>query len=156
MNKLSLFILIGLAVVLFACSACAPYFLSDEGNSFLKNFVNQEMLSLIAVMATIVLASCGNLHLELNRLESELGCVIFKKSRKSIIISAYTMIVVFGLTFVLVIVKSSLRGLHESAFVNSVAITFIAVSISVLVDIGTSMFAIPSGPSLKNDGQDDS
>jgi hypothetical protein len=48
--------------ILGALSFCHSSWLSDD-NTFLKNFVNQELLAVLGVIVTITLASAASLHL---------------------------------------------------------------------------------------------
>ena len=58
--------LIGFAVVLASLVICKPEWLSD--NTFLKGFITFEILSLLAVILTVTLASVANIHLAINRI----------------------------------------------------------------------------------------
>ena len=60
---LTVFAAAGLVVV-----AARPEWASDQ-NSFLRNFVTHEFLSLLGVILAITLASVANIHLEFNKIE---------------------------------------------------------------------------------------
>jgi len=64
MNKITG--LIAFALFLAVCIVCKPEFLSD--NTFLRGFINHEILALMAVIMTITLASVANIHISLNSL----------------------------------------------------------------------------------------
>lgn len=134
--------------VLLAASACAPFLLSDEGNSFLRGFVNQELLALLGVVVTITLASAGNLHLELNKLEDRTGNH-FKRTREAVKLSAYSLILIFVAAGVLVVVKPMFGSdIRASAACNSVAITLVVFSVFVLADLTRTVLAIPAASTL--------
>ncbi len=63
MAKLFLIILAGL---LIATVVCRPYWLLD--NDFLKQFVNYEVLAIMAVILSITLASVASINLSLNQI----------------------------------------------------------------------------------------
>lgn len=58
--------LIGFAAVLASVVVCKPEWMSD--NTFLKGFISFEILSLLAVILTVTLASVANIHLAINRI----------------------------------------------------------------------------------------
>jgi hypothetical protein len=134
--------------VLLTASSCSPDFLSDDGNSFLKGFVNQELLSLLGVIVTITLASAGNLHLELNKLQDRAGRD-FPKTRKSVRMSAYSLIIIFAFGAALVIIKPLLGPTPRmTAMANSFAITIILFSLGVLFDLIRTTFSIPASTTI--------
>jgi len=135
-------------VVLLAVSACEPYSLSDNGNSFLRDFVNQNLLSLLGVIVTITLASAGNLHLELNKLQDR--CKLnFRRTRRSIKLSSYSLILIFAVSCALVIIKPMLgKDMRATAACNSIAIVLIMFSLFVLIDITRTIFSIPASSTV--------
>lgn len=144
----------GLLTVLLTVSACAPYPLSDQGNHFLAGFVNQELLSLLGVIVTITLASAGNLHLELNKLQDR-TTKSFLRTRQAVKMSAYSLILIFALAGALVVVKPLFTGdLHATAACNSIAIVLVVFSLFVLTDLTRTIFAIPASSTLPGTGDD--
>ena len=149
MSKLIAWVaLIGLTATLISASICAPYYLSDEGNSFFKGFVTWELLSFLGVVVTITLASAANLHLELNKLE-ECTDEGFSEARIAVKQSAYSLLILFVAAFVLVMVKPTLVGLHWNAAVNSVAILIVLFNLAILADLTMGVFRIPAGVGKK-------
>ncbi len=141
-------------MVLMSVSACAPYFLSDSGNPFLRGFVNQELLSLLGVIVTITLASAANLHLEINKLQDLTGSE-FPRTRKAIRYSAYSLIVIFGIAGLLVILKPILGPeVRITAACNSVAIVLVLFSLFVLADLTRTILSIPASCTLPKKGQE--
>ena len=61
-----IFGLIALAAVISAAVICRPNWLAE--NQFLLEFVNHEVLGLMAVILTVTLASVANLHMAFNRI----------------------------------------------------------------------------------------
>lgn len=133
---------VGLAAWLIV-SLAAPWALGDTKNSFLKNFVNHEMLSFLGVVVTITLASTASLHIELNKLEEAAGGRVFMKTRARIHMSAYALI--WALVFAVGLVTSKpLFGETETAtsLVNGAAILIILFNILVLADITKLTFSL--------------
>lgn len=147
--------LIAAIAILGAASFCAPYYLSDEGNSFFRNFVNHELLSVLGVVVTITLASAANLHLELNKLQ-DITNEPFREARKAVRLCSYALITAFFLAVVLVIVKPTIPTTNATgiALVNSGVILLLAASIAVLTDLTGAILDIPPATTLKA-GNDD-
>lgn len=143
-------ITLGALVILWSISACAPYLLSDDGNAFLKGFVNQELLSFIGVIVAITLASASNLHLELNKMQDLTGNS-FHRTRRGVKLSAYSLIFILGISAFLVIVKPILgNDMRASAACNSLAIVLILFSLFVLSDLTRTILSIPASSTLTN------
>lgn len=135
--------LIALIAVLATASICAPYYLSDDGNSFFKGFVTWELLSFLGVLVTITLASAANLHLELNKLEERSG-EAFTEARSAVRNCAYSLLVLFAAALVLVMVKPTVAGQHWNAGINSAVIVILIFNIAVLADLTMAVFRIPA------------
>lgn len=135
-------------VVLLTVSASVPYMLSDEGNAFLKEFVNQELLALLGVIVAITLASASNLHLELNKLQDRTGRD-FPRTRAAVRRSAYSLLFLFALAGVLVVVKPLLGAdQNATAAANAFAIGIVVFNLAVLVDLTITAFRIPAASTL--------
>lgn len=136
--------------ILIATSLNRPEWLSDDGNSFLKNFVTHELLSVLGVIVTITLASAANLHLEFNRMENDLG-ESFLDARNSIKAYAVMLILLFAVALMLTIAKPVLADTNVySAFFNSGAILIIVLNLMALADLTMAVFAIPPTARLTN------
>lgn len=147
---MSQLITLGALIILWSISACAPYLLSDEGNTFLKGFVNQELLSFLGVIVTITLASAANLHLELNKIQDLTG-IKFHRTREGVRLSAYSLIFILGIAGGLVIVKPILgHDMRASAACNSLAIVLVLFSLFVLSDLTRTILSIPASSTLKD------
>ena len=140
-------LILGLATV----SALWPCYLSDDGNSFLKGFVNQELLSFLGVIVTITLASAANLHLEFNRVQDRTREAL-PEARGAVKAYAILLMVLFAGAFALVILKPllAIKPIANAGF-NSVAIVIVALSILSLADLTLAIFRIPPLESLDND-----
>ncbi|WP_146190663.1 hypothetical protein [Marinicauda salina] len=143
-------ILLILAATLLAISFCDPYILSDE-NDFLHNFVGHQLLSTLGFILAITLASAANIHLELNRLESE-ATIKFERTRKSISYSAYSLIAIFLISFGLVIIKPVVADSHfDESIANLIAILLVYFNLSVLYDLTRTVHKIPPVSKLSAD-----
>lgn len=135
---LLLAVVAGLVFLVF----CHPHYVSDQGNVFLKNFVNHEFLSFLGVIVTITLASAANLHLEFNRIERDTG-ETFAEARGAIKSYAILLIVMFAGAFALVLLKPVFGGgPMESAAFNAASITVVLLNIMSLADLTLAVFKI--------------
>lgn len=143
-------ILLTLTAILVSASFCAPYYLSDSGNAFFKNFANHNLLSVLGVIVTITLASAANLHLEINKLEDATGDE-FLEARTAVRLCSYSLIVVFAVAAVLVIVKATIPEYDDTktALVNSAVVLILGFSIGVLTDLTAAVFDIPPMKKLR-------
>jgi uncharacterized membrane protein YidH (DUF202 family) len=106
------------------------------------------LLGLLGVIVTITLASAGNLHLELNKLQDRTK-LPFTRTRTAVRLSAYSLIVIFAVAGVLVVVKPMLgTDMRATAACNAVAVVLIVFSLFVLVDLTRTIFAIPASSTL--------
>lgn len=136
--------LIALTGVLLSVSICAPYYLSDAGNSFFRDFVNHEMLSVLGVIVTITLASAASLHLELNKLEERTG-EAFPEARAAVKLCAYSLVVMFGFGFATVVGKPWVGdNQHATAAINSLVVLIFVFSLAILADLTAAVFRIPA------------
>lgn len=140
--------LIILTIGIATLSACQPHWISDD-NSFLKEFIGQDLLSVLGIIVTITLASTANLHLQFNRLEDTFG-EAFKEARNATKAYAYLLIGLFFLSLVLVVLKPVLaQDKHWEAAFNGSGIIIVALNILSLMDIIGAVFAIPPDTELR-------
>lgn len=126
-----------------AIAASAPHWLSDK-NTFLKSFVNHELLALLGIILTITLASAANLHLAFNRIEeqfSQRGGLA--GTRRGVTRGAYWLIGLFVLSVATVVAKPGVLGndVAEAAF-NGAALVFLLWNVLILIEITQLAFAI--------------
>lgn len=147
MRALALVGILSLIVASLLISWLHPQWLSDN-NSFLKGFVNQELLAVLGVIVTITLASAASLHLELNRLEDAYG-EGFEEARSATKRYAYMLIWLFLGALVLVVAKPIVAiNDHIEAALNGTAIIIIVLNVLALVDLTGAVFAIPASKRL--------
>lgn len=119
-----------------------PDSLSDK-NSFLKDFLDNDILSVLGFITAVTIASAANIHLQLNSLE-ESGFASFGGTRSGLWLSAVTLIVMFGMSFVLVVVKPILsEECGAERVINSLALVVVYVCLEVMWDITKTAFGIP-------------
>lgn len=144
MKTIAWIILIGLASILIATSICHPYYLSDAGNSFFREFVTHEMLAVLGVIVTITLASSASIHLELNKLE-ERDAGSFPEARKAVKMSSLALVYAFAVAFVLVMAKPWVGdNQHATAVMNSLSILIFLFSLAIMTDLTMAIFRIPA------------
>ena len=123
-------------------SVCAPWVLSDQ-NSFLKDFVNHELLNLLGVIVAITLASAANLHLEFNKIEDLAQKEFLLRTRMSVRRSASWLIGLFALAFLIVLIKPMmLVGDISTSLINGLAVLIVIFNILVLIDLTQLVFKI--------------
>jgi hypothetical protein len=137
-------LLIAVTTILLAISICQPYYLSDTGNSFFREFVTHEMLAVLGVIVTITLASAASIHLELNKLEERTGAG-FPDARRAVKLSSYALVLTFGAAFFIVMAKPWVGdGLHATAAMNSLSILTFMFSLAIMADLTMAIFRIPA------------
>lgn len=152
MNKtISYCALIVCAGVVAVLAAAAPSVLSDDKNSFLKNFVNHELLGTLGVILAITLASIAQLHLAFNKIEEEFQRAGgLSRTRRSVHTAAYWLISLFVIAIALVVIKPIVA--HEAwsqTIVNGAAILVLVWNVLILIDIMRTAFAIK--PTIRKD-----
>lgn len=144
-------IIVSVALVIFL-SACAPELLAS--NTFLVGFVNHELLNILAVIATVTIASAANIHLAFNRLEEKAGKIgAFTSARKEVSGSALILVWLFLAAIFLLVVKSLGESDHWLSFWNGAALVILMVNIFVLIDITTAVFKITPIPNSKQNNE---
>jgi membrane protease YdiL (CAAX protease family) len=130
--------------VIAVMSVAAPGILSDR-NLFMKGFVTQEILAMLAVIVSITLASTSALHLELNKIEERHGRRGFARTRAGIKQAAFFLIALLVLAVLLVVGKSALGDcLSErwASFLNGLSLFILFWNVLILVSITQAVFGI--------------
>lgn len=140
---LPLFIMVGLATVLFTISFAQPDILSDK-NSLLKDLIGSNLLAILGFIVAVTAASSSTVHFELNRLERNSGKT-FSRTRSSLKLSLISLIIAFGFAVVIVTVKPLLPSpSYNSALANSFGLLILYANLSVLLDITRTVLKIPA------------
>lgn len=137
-------LLLSLFCVLAGLSWHKPYFISDQGNKFLADFLDNDLLAVLGFITAVGNAATLNIFLHLNKLEDESD---FKprRVRGSLKNSATSLVYVFLVAFVVVSVKPILPSDQRwEAFANTVGICCVFFSLSVLRDLTITVFHIPT------------
>jgi hypothetical protein len=136
MKIVSLIAMIVLAGVFVAMSVCMPKILAD--NEFLKGFINQEVLSIMAVIMTISIASIATIHIWFNELEDKHQKKVFGSARREINQAAFYFIGLFVAQLVCLITRS-LPLFHGSdvalSLFNGGSVLLLLCSVLTLIDI---------------------
>jgi hypothetical protein len=104
MNTICLVIIIVLSGVVVSISVCAPDTLAE--NEFLKSFINQEILNILAVIMTISITSIATIHIWFNELEDKHEKKVFRPARREINQNAFFLLWCFVVELILLIVRS--------------------------------------------------
>ena len=138
------FLLLAFFSFLIAVSFRCPVYLSDEGNAFLRDFLDNDILSVLGFITAVGVAAILSIVLHLNELEDATGFSA-KRTRRSLELSAVSFIFCFALAFVSVVLKPVFGiGQTPSALFNSFSIVLVLVSASILLDLTRTVFAIPT------------
>ena len=135
----SVIISIGSVVVV---SVLCPQFLVE--NHFLKNFINQELLNILAVIMTVTAASTANIHLVFNRAEEKIKKPrYFEQARKEINQDAIALIALFLLTIAVLIARSYyIHNITIVSLLNGTGLVILLTNVLVLIDVTLTVFAI--------------
>ena len=153
------------AFILFCAvsTVSEPTFLAK--NNFLQQFVNHEILALLAIILAITFASMANIHLALNRIvmrafgrRTALGQRSSEAVRREINSNAWWLFWAFIVCVISLIVKGSMPDhVYIVSAMNGVALTVLLLNVLVFYDIYRAIFAIVgSGVDSSEDSDDDS
>lgn len=138
-----------------------PEFLAK--NAFLEDFLNHEILALLAVILVITFASVANIHLALNRItlrafkgREAFGLQASEPVRREINSSAWLLFWGFVACVLFLIVKGTMSGnIYVVSAMNGLALTVLLLNIVVFYDIYKAIFAIVGSPLNTGGGPDD-
>lgn len=124
------------------------------GNTFLDDFVGAQLLSLLAIILTITLASVANIHLGLNRIikeqfedDLEEGYSAAEPVRREINQNAWVLFWVFLTCIVLLCVEGAFPSvIWVESFVYGVCALILVLNVWVLYDVYKSVYALVSLP----------
>ena len=136
MKIVFMIVLVVLAGVFIAMSVCQPAILAK--NKFLDGFINQEVLSIMAVIMTISIASIATIHIWFNELEDKHGHKVFGAARKEINQAAFYFIGLFLAQLLCLIIRSlPIFDGSEMALslFNGGSILLLLCSVLTLIDI---------------------
>ncbi|MDB5566619.1 MAG: hypothetical protein JWP84_3185 [Tardiphaga sp.] len=125
-----------LAGVFVALSVCQPTILAH--NDFLKGFINQEVLSIMAVIMTISITSIATIHIWFNELEDKHGKKVFGAARREINQTAFYFIGLFVAQLACLIIRSLpiFAGSDTSlSLFNGLSLILLLGSVLSLLDI---------------------
>ena len=144
MSKLTAYSAIGIYIVCWiVLTLSAPQVLSDN-NTFMKGFINQELLTMLGVIVALTIGAATNLHIELNKIEERKKRVAFDRARKTIKQSISWLLWMFLAALILVVIKPLLVGYGERAlsFLNGLALLILFVNFLVLIDLTHAVFEL--------------
>lgn len=143
-QSVAISILIACATIVVVIALVMPTILSDDGNYFLKNFVNHEFLAILAVILAISLGSAAQLHLTFNKIEEDYGeRGALNNARRSVHTSAYWLVGLFVAAVFLVVIKPLLaKAPWSQALFNGGALVIMILFVMELVDLLKTTFAV--------------
>lgn len=137
-------IFIGLIIV----SVISPSYIL--GNDFLANFINHELLNVLAVTTSVTMAWSGHLVTVVASLENENDGLRFPRLR----VTLRNNIILLGLYFVasiaLLIVEAGIDGNPElRSSIYSVLILFLLMNLVVMIQTHMVSFGLPTKKQIK-------
>lgn len=136
--------LLGLSCLLMAISVHHSHLLSDEGNPFLRDFLDNDILSILGFMTAVGSAASMTILIKLNDLEDDTEAR-FMRVKKSLKASSVSLIFVFLVCFVALIFKPIVaKDQVGQALFNSVGIGCVFFCFSVLRDLTLTVFGTPT------------
>jgi hypothetical protein len=143
-QSVAICILVACSTVVIVVALVAPTILSDAGNSFLKGFVNHELLSILGVILAISLGTAAQLHLAFNKIEEDYRAPgALSKPRHSVHTSAFWLVGLFVGAIFLVAVKPLLaKAPWSEALFNGGALIILGMFVMSLVDLLRTAFAV--------------
>ena len=143
MNRtISYVIIISFGAIVVMVALSFPELLSNR-NSFLSNFVGPNLLSILGVILAITLASIGQVHLSLNRIEEHYKRRAFHKTRSGLQNAAYWLIALFMICIMAIYLKSTLPQIDWiEAILNGAALLILLWYMLILISIVQMTFAI--------------
>lgn len=116
----------------------------SDDNVFLKDFLDNDLLSVLGFVTAVTLASAASIHLQLNSLEIQRGQE-FSLTKDGLRRSSLTLIFAFFISLVIVVLKPVFHGNEWVQIAANIGgLTMVIVSLEVLWDITVTTFRIPS------------
>lgn len=142
-NKESYFVLFISTCTLLVIGLGSPHYISDN-NTFLKEFVNSNLLNVLGVTLAITLASIANVHFAFNRMEAhykKLGYL--NGSRAALRKATYWLIGIFVAACIVVITKPvAISSPTSEAIYNMAALVCLIWHVLILLSITRLIFSI--------------
>jgi hypothetical protein len=135
--------------MLLMISFLFPEFLADDRNSFLQDFLDNDLLSVLGFITALSNASILSIFLHLNYLEDAVQFAA-TNARRTLRLSGLSLIVVFLLAFAVLIVKPIVPDWARlNAVLNSLGILCVVFSLSVLRDILITVTVLPTKRAIR-------
>ena len=129
------------ALVLVLLALVNPDILSDK-NAFLKDFLDNDLLSTLGFIVALSEASAVNIYMKVSEIERYRG-IRAPRSKRAIIFSAYSLIFAFGAAVFLVVAKAAgpnVSGWHIICNVGALLIVYF--NLSVIYDLMRASFRV--------------
>jgi hypothetical protein len=115
-------------------SVCNPAVISN--NKFLADFIEDQILNILAVIMTISIASIATIHIWFNELEAKYDKKVFGPARHQVNQSAFFFIACFVVEIIVLIVRAWFDGNSTAiALFDGVAMIVLLCSVFTLIDL---------------------
>jgi hypothetical protein len=127
-------IVVVLCGVVVSVSVCDPLLLPH--NKFLTDFIENQILNILAVIMTISITSIATIHIWFNELEDKHKKRVFGEARRQVNQSAFVLIGLFVAETVLLIVRSFLDANPIAVSIcDGLAMIILLCSVFTLADL---------------------
>jgi len=143
-------VFISLAVISVIVSVLTDWF-SDERNTFLRNFVNQELLNLLGVVLAITLASVASLQVAFDKVKDNIEGLELSETRNAVKSAIMSLNWTFLGAVLLVVIKPLMpTGCTPIvSLVNATALLLVIYYGMTLMELTILTFKMPSLRELK-------
>lgn len=145
MNKTISYVIIVVCGAVFLVTALVRPSLISDDNEFLKELIGVNLLTILGVILSITLASVGQVHLSLNKIEEKYNKRAFPDTRAGMQKAAYWLISLFLICLIVTYAKSAVPSSPAwEAIMNGAALVILLWYLLILISIMQMIFAIQS------------
>ena len=150
MNKqIARVVFVSLTVISVVVAVRTDWF-SDERNSFLRNFVNQELLTLLGVVLAITLASVASLQVAFDKVKDNIDGLKLTNTRTAVRSAIMSLNWTFLGAVLLVVIKPLMpTGCTLVSLANATALLLVIYYGMTLMELTILTFKMPSLGELK-------
>ena len=114
-------------------------------NSFLSDFVRNQLVSVIVVIVTVSLVSVTQINLEYTRIERRFRQKVFQAPRRTLNISSAILVALLFLSLLIAFLKSHFEGfLIATSFIHSAGLMLVFVGAFIMYDLIRVVYALAS------------
>lgn len=128
------------AILLIFCITWRPEYLSDE-NTFLKEFVDQDLLAFLGIILTLSLSLLAQLFISVGKLSEKLDSTAATDIRDELRSTAKVLVGVFFVSLLVVFAKPILPSTEVwVASINALVVWLVVFYSLILADVVLSIF----------------